>query len=167
MRYQFLRTVTVTFAAVIVFGITSSAQTRVGTVQGTVNDPSGSVVSGAAIELGQPITGYRQTATTNENGSFRFFNVPFNTYALRVEAGGFAAQEQNIDVESTVPVVVDFALTLGGVDEEVTVTGAIKSDGDSSSLLLPVLPVTLPLPVGPSHAQRQHLCRLINCPPRS
>ena len=45
--------------------------------------------------------------------------------------------------------------------------GAIKSDGNSSSLPLPVLPVTLPLPVGTLHAQRQHLCRLINCPPCS
>ncbi len=119
--YTRLRTLFCASVMVLIFSTLASAQTRTATVQGTVKDSSGSTVSGAIVTLAQPITGYRQTVTTNEEGAYRFFNVPFNTYAIRAKANGFAAREQNIDIESTVPMAIDFALSVGAVSEEVTV----------------------------------------------
>lgn len=79
------------------------AQNRVGTVQGTIKDPNGALVSGATVTITQSVTGYHQTAQTNSDGSFKLVNVPFNTYKVRAEFSGFQPTEESIDLESTVP----------------------------------------------------------------
>jgi len=99
----------------------SFSQIRTGSVQGIVNDPSGLAIAGAAVALVQPITGYRQTVTTDPDGSFRITDVPFNTYTLRVEVSGFNPQQQTVDVRSTVPVGAKLTLQLAAVVEAVTV----------------------------------------------
>lgn len=102
--------------------VVTPGQTRVGTVQGTVTESSGAVVPSAIVVLAQPISGYRQTAASGDDGIFRFSNVPFNNYSLRVEARGFNSAESSVDVHSTVPIVTDVALAIGTLAEEVTVT---------------------------------------------
>src|SRR5256884_9762334 len=74
-----------------------------GTVTGTVTDQSGAVVSGAKVVLRNAITGYEQSATTDETGSFRFNNVPQNPYRLTATAPGFSASTQDIDVRRSIP----------------------------------------------------------------
>ena len=64
---------------IYVFSLTAllSAQSvGSGTVEGTVADSTGAVVAGATVEIANPITGFRQTATTDATGTFRFTNVP-------------------------------------------------------------------------------------------
>ena len=81
-----------------------------GTVEGIVVDPTGGVVSGAHVEMRNPLTGYQQTATTDASGSFRFNNVPFNNYHVEVTQQGFATSAQDITVRTTVPVPVKVML---------------------------------------------------------
>jgi outer membrane receptor protein involved in Fe transport len=106
----------------------ASAQMRIGTVQGTVKDPDGALVSGASVTVTQPVTGYHQTTQTNAQGNFKLVNVPFNTYTVRVEASGFQAAEQHIDLESALPSNLDIALAVGAANETVTVS----ADGDTA-----------------------------------
>jgi outer membrane receptor protein involved in Fe transport len=121
---------------VIITTLAADAQTRVGTIQGTVKDPNGALLPSATVTVSQPVTGYKQTATTDEQGAFRVVNVPFNTYKVRAEASGFQPGEQSIDLESAVPLTVDLSVGLQAATANVTVTAdsaaMVESDRTSS-----------------------------------
>jgi outer membrane receptor for ferrienterochelin and colicin len=113
----------------------AQAQTRIGTVQGTVKDPNGALVSGATVTIVQSVTGYRQSVRTDEQGAFRLVNVPFNTYRVRAQAQGFQAVEQAIDLESNIAVALDLTLAVEGTAASVTVTtdaATVEPDRTSS-----------------------------------
>ena len=93
------------------------------TISGTVLDPSGAVVTKAAVTIHDPVSGYERTATTDSSGNFSFPNVPFNTYHMTVIATGFASYARDVDVRSVVPVQANVKLQLAGSSTTVTVTG--------------------------------------------
>jgi hypothetical protein len=105
------------FLAVPAFGQLGNS----GSMEGTVKDPSGSSVAGAAVEITNPVSGFRRETVTATDGSFRFTNVPFNPYHMMVTAPGFSAYTQDIDVRSTVPTSLQIALKLGTANTSVTV----------------------------------------------
>lgn len=131
-------------------------QTRIGTLQGVVRDPTGALVPDAKVTVTQPVTGYRQTVQTDAQGSFKLVNVPFNTYKVRVEAPGFQSAEQSVDLESTIPVNVDLALSLEQASVSVTVStdaGAmLETDRTSSDTDLNQTLLERPLGAAPSRA---------------
>jgi carboxypeptidase family protein len=92
-----------------------------GSIEGVVKDPSGGVVPNAAIEIVNPVSGFRRDATTGSDGGFRITNVPFNPYHLVARAEGFEAYSQDVDVRSTVPVTVPISLKVGAATTSVTV----------------------------------------------
>ena len=59
-------------------------------VQGIVRDPSGAVVAGATVTVRNEETGASQTATTDANGNYRFYNIQAGNTALFVNAPGFS-----------------------------------------------------------------------------
>ena len=65
------------------------AQGSSGSINGTVSDPSGALVSGAADQISNPDRGYTRAATSDESGHFQFFNIPFNPYRLTITQAGF------------------------------------------------------------------------------
>jgi Carboxypeptidase regulatory-like domain len=85
-----------------------------GTITGTVLDPSGAAIPGAALSVQNPITNYSQTATTDASGAFRFTNVPMNSYHLDAKAAGFTTYAKDVAVRSSVPVNFEITLTLAG-----------------------------------------------------
>src|SRR6266581_358245 len=95
-----------------------------GTVEGSVVDPTGAVVTGARVEIRNPITGYQQTTTTDSSGAFRFTNLPFNPYHIAVTQQGFATAGQDVNVRTIVPIPVKVALTVAGITETVNVEAA-------------------------------------------
>jgi outer membrane receptor protein involved in Fe transport len=111
------------FTAALFFSATAGAQTRIGTIQGTVKDPNGAVVVGANVTVTQPLTGYTQSAQTDAQGAFKLVNVPFNTYTVRADAAGFQAVEQAIDLESNIPYGLELKLSVGQAAATVSVTG--------------------------------------------
>src|SRR5260370_7789781 len=88
------------------------AQSSSGTIQGTVKDPSGAVVSGAKVECSYPVSGFHRETRTGGSGDFRFVNVPFNPYHLVVTASQFAPYAQDVDVRAAVPVVLEIGLKI-------------------------------------------------------
>src|SRR5437867_9256860 len=86
-----------------------------GTIEGTVVDPTGAVVTGATVEVRNPISRYQQTTTTDSMGAFRFTNLPLNPYHVEVIAPGFAAAAQDVTVRTTVPISIKVSLTVAGV----------------------------------------------------
>jgi len=128
----------------------------VGTVQGTVKDPDGALVAGATVTIAQPVTGYKQTAQTNTEGAFKLVNVPFNTYRVQAEFSGFQPAEQSVDLESTIPLNLDFALAISATAETVTVTtnnsAVLEADRTSSDTDLNQTILERPLGAAPSRA---------------
>jgi len=92
-----------------------------GSIEGQVKDQSGAAVANATVEIAYGVSGFQRTATTGSDGSFRFTNVPFNTYHLVVAASGFAPYSQDVDVRATVPVSVSISLKIGTAAQSVTV----------------------------------------------
>ena len=94
-----------------------------GTITGVVKDPSGSVVSNAAVSIHNPVSGYERSTVTGATGDFNFSNIPLNPYHLAVTAKGFGTYAQDVDVRSSVPLAVSVDLTVAGTASTVTVEG--------------------------------------------
>jgi hypothetical protein len=92
-----------------------------GTVTGTVVDPSGAIISGATVEIQNPVSQYDRTTTTDASGTFSFLNVPFNPYHLTVTSAGFTSMAQDVDVRSAVPISLKISLAIASTSNTVTV----------------------------------------------
>jgi outer membrane receptor protein involved in Fe transport len=132
------------------------SQARIGSIQGVVKDPTGALVPDAKVTVTQPVTGYKQTAQTDAQGSFKLINVPFNTYKVRVEAAGFQPTEESIDLETTIPTNLELSLSLEQATAAVTVstdTGALlETDRTSSDTDLNQTILERPVGAAPSRA---------------
>src|SRR5229473_8545083 len=110
------------FIGVVFFFCTqASAQTSSGTLQGVITDPTNAVVSGASVQIHNPVSGYDRTVTTDGAGRFTISNIPFNPYHLTVSVKGFAPYTQDVDIRSIVPTSLNIGLKLSGSTETVTV----------------------------------------------
>jgi len=109
------------FAAVLPVSAQSSGNS--GSITGTVLDPSGAVVANATVEIHNPVSRYDSRATTDDNGNFRFSNLPFNPYHMTASAPGFATSVKDVEVRSAVPINIKIALQMTGSSTSVTVEG--------------------------------------------
>jgi hypothetical protein len=113
------------FLACLCFGlvITLTAQVLpVGTVDGTVKDPSSALLAGAKVTLKNTETGQSRDATTNDIGYFFFPLVQPGRYEVAVEKTGFKKGTQEILVQTGRRSTADFSLELGQVTESVEVS---------------------------------------------
>ena len=94
-----------------------------GTVQGTVKDPTGGVMQSVEVKIGNAVSGYSRTTSTDTLGHYTFSNLPPNTYHLSVTAQGFQTFERDVDVRSAVPIALDLTLALAGATSSVEVVG--------------------------------------------
>ncbi|MFN2455236.1 MAG: TonB-dependent receptor [Pyrinomonadaceae bacterium] len=138
-------------ATALIFCVSAAAQQRIGTIQGTVKDPSGAVVPNVSVTITQPVTGYKQTVQTDDQGAFKLVNVPFNTYSVRAQAEGFQPIEQPLDLESTVPQSVELTLSVGGTAETVNVSAGMSLvEPDKTSSDTDINQTILDRPIGAS-----------------
>ena len=84
-----------------------------GALQGTVLDPVGNVVAGAAITLRRPDTNQTRSVTSGPAGSFWAGGLASGPYELRVAAPGFAQYVNSGIVISVGTVVAGFAAAPG------------------------------------------------------
>jgi hypothetical protein len=117
----------------VLFVAVASAQLgNSGSIEGVVKDQSGASVPGAKVEITNPVSSFHREATTDTGGSFRFTNVPFNTYHLVVSASGFGSLAQDVDVRSTVPMNVPIALKVGSASTSITVEATDLVENEST-----------------------------------
>jgi outer membrane receptor protein involved in Fe transport len=101
------------------------AQGGVGNAQlnGTVTDPSGGSISGAAITLRNPATDVSYNATSNASGYYAIANLQPGTYELKASFQGFANYTQTGLVLAVGQVAtVNIAMALQSQGEKVVVT---------------------------------------------
>jgi hypothetical protein len=103
-------------------GVHSYAQSTA-TLQGTVTDQQGAVISGARITVRNEATGLERTAQTDAEGNYQVAALPPGTYRIEVQAQGFQTQVVNgVTIEVARTVVQNFQLAVGSVTQEVTVS---------------------------------------------
>src|SRR5260221_6058296 len=112
------------FVFVLISGLRLVAQETTGGLQGTVRDPSGAVVPGAKLEVTAKSLIGSKTVDTDENGYYRFSNLPPDTYTISVVAKGFATAKREIVIDVGRLPNLDFALQIGQSDTIVEVTTA-------------------------------------------
>jgi hypothetical protein len=98
-----------------------------GTLYGTVVDPSGAIIPGAAVSISNPVSGYSRNTSTDNTGHYQFTNLPLNSYHLTISASSFATVAEDADVRSTVPTPLNATLKPGVASTIVDVT---TSGGD-------------------------------------
>ena len=96
-----------------------------GTIQGTVTDPTGAPMQAVDVKLGNAVSGFSRTATTDAAGKFTFGNIPQNPYHLAIEVQGFKPYQRDVDIRSAVPIEISIRLDLG-VAEAVSVVGHVE-----------------------------------------
>ena len=95
------------------------------TLKGTILDPLGLAVQGAAIAVSNPATGVTRTAKSTDTGSYQFPALPPGTYKLTIEAAGFdkaVVAYIALTVGETVP--LDVHLAIGALHRVIEVTAA-------------------------------------------
>src|ERR1700676_3653178 len=101
------------------------SQGNQGRITGTVTDKSGGVVAGATVTVKDVQRGVARTLTTGDSGEYNAPNLLPGTYAIRAEAKGFRAiEQQNILLEVGKEVRVDLSLQPGEVSQTITITEA-------------------------------------------
>ena len=104
----------------------ASAQVNVGSITGTVTDPTGAAVAAASVSLTGEDTGVVLRATTNSAGTYLFTTLRPGQYRVAVEAAGFKRVERpGIPVQVGDRLAIDFTLEVGAVTESVEVTGEV------------------------------------------
>ncbi len=102
--------------------LSAVAQQITGSIRGTVQDPSGAFVQGAAVIAQQTDTGFSRSVTTDRNGSYVVLELPVGRYRLEVSAKGFQKYIQDgitLNVNETASVAAHLAV--GSENEEVQV----------------------------------------------
>src|SRR5262249_42164878 len=84
-----MKRLAVAILLVLSLAVAANAQTFRGTINGTVTDPSGSVVPNATVKATETATGIDHTTTTTSDGAFAFQDIPLGFYKITVTATGF------------------------------------------------------------------------------
>lgn len=94
-----------------------------GSLSGTVVDPSGAAIPGASVIATQAATGFQRKAITNAAGEYVFPALPPTAYNLTVSASGFASYtRRGITLQADQSVTVNIPLNVGTATTSVTVT---------------------------------------------
>jgi hypothetical protein len=112
------------FFAVLLAAAALDAQTSTATLQGTVHDPSGAILAGAAVRVTNEATGTVTDSATNSSGHYLVPYLLPGTYAVNVEQKGFQRHRQSgIKLDVGQSRAVDVTLTVGDVTTTVEVQG--------------------------------------------
>ena len=97
-----------------------------GQIAGTVRDTSGGVMPGVTVEATSPALIEKvRTAVTDNGGQYRLTNLPVGLYTVTFTLSGFAPQKfEAVNLTSGFTAPVNATMTVGGLAESVTVTGA-------------------------------------------
>ena len=100
-----------------------AAQQTLGSINGTVVDPSGAAVPGATVTVINTATNDTRATITRKTGSFQIFNLPIGTYRVKVNHEGFeTSQVAGISVLEARATTVNITLKIGQATESVEVT---------------------------------------------
>jgi hypothetical protein len=96
-------------------------------IQGVVTDPSGAAVPEAVVHVTDVASGVVREASTSNEGLYRVPNLGPGAYRVEVAAKGFGpAERPDVALGISQTVRADFVLKIGGLIDQVTVTGEVS-----------------------------------------
>ena len=106
------------------------------TIVGSITDPSGAAVAGAAITITDHETGQVHNFTTGSEGEFVAPGIHIGHYTVRVEAKGFkSAERKDLVLQVGDRARIDFQMQVGTTQETVTVEAtAVAVQSDTSEI---------------------------------
>jgi hypothetical protein len=136
----------------LLFSALSFAQGYLGALTGSILDPSGAVVPGAAITITNVNTGANWSIKSSSAGYYRL-PVPPGTYRVEAQMEGFRkALAENIVVPVAQVVTIDIRLQVGVTTQAVTVTSeaplVTSATAEVGTSVTPLEFQTLPIEVG-------------------
>jgi hypothetical protein len=113
------------FARAAFLGLASLAiaQNTSTSLRGTIRDVSGAVIQGAQVALVNRENGFTQTRAGDAAGAYQFQQLPPGTYAVTVQAGGFATQSRSIELLINQPALLNFSLAVESAATTINVSG--------------------------------------------
>ena len=84
-----MKTSSALLALLTLLSVSSLAQTFRGSINGTVTDTSGAVVSAAKVTATDTATAVVRDTVSSGAGEFLFSDLPQSTYTVKVQAAGF------------------------------------------------------------------------------
>src|SRR5262245_14389329 len=125
LTYQWRNWPILVIVGVLSLGTMVSAQTRNGSIAGTINDNTGGALPGVSVTVQSPALQVTQLVTvTDTNGQYQFPDVPIGTYQLTFALSGFTSLiRQDIRITSGFAARVDAVLAVATLAETITVTG--------------------------------------------
>jgi hypothetical protein len=115
-------------AAVALLPGLAAAQGTTGSISGTVIDQQRGVLPGVTILVRQIETGAERSQISDEHGRYRVLNLSPGPYKITAELTGFrSVVRDQLIVAIGKDLLVDIEMQLGGVAEQVTVTGETSS----------------------------------------
>ena len=101
----------------------AAAQQITGTLFGTVQDPQGAAIPGAAVKAINVDTGITRSVTSDAQGQYRVEYLAVGNYSLEVTEAGFKKfVQKNVVITVDQTLRVDATLTIGQQSETVTVS---------------------------------------------
>ncbi len=93
-------------------------------LSGIVTDPSGAVISGAAVSARNDGTGAVRSALTDAAGRYQFLSLPVGDYEIRATKPGFTEEiRKGVRLAVGQRATVDLELRVGESSQAITVTG--------------------------------------------
>jgi len=128
-------------ALAAIFSVCGWSQTQLGTVSGTITDPTGAVMPDVSVTIVSQGTGLKRSALTDTTGEYRFAGLPIGNYSLRIEKAGFQSQvREGVELSSASEVMINSQLAISDLQQQTTVSAnvaAIDSTTSTSAGLLP------------------------------
>jgi len=103
------------------------AQTHLGTIRGSVLDPSGAPVGGATYRLVSEDTTVRRTGSSGSDGSYVVAQLEPGSYRLEVEVPGYKLSVSEATLAVDQRLRLDVRLELGTLSEQVVVTAPMPA----------------------------------------
>src|SRR5882762_7111642 len=111
------------------------------TIQGTVTDKSGAVVSGAQVVAKNKATDVTRTTDSSDTGYYRFELLPVGTYSVTITKPGFGTVVQTIETLIGQVATVNGELKPGATSEVIEVTSdALLLDQTKTSVSQTITP---------------------------
>ncbi len=107
--------------SILLFSISTSAQSNYAVLSGSILDPQAHSVAGATVELTSPSTGAIRRVSTNAQGLYEMPGLQPGNYDLRVTAPGFGISAQPLQLEVAQRLAIDIRLQIESRKEAVEV----------------------------------------------
>ncbi len=101
------------------------SQTTTSTIEGTVTDANGAVVSGATVKASGATLAAERSVVTDSEGFYRLVALPAGTYKVTVSRSGFNTAAYSVELTVNRTGVLNAQLVVGTAGGEVTVTGEL------------------------------------------